>query len=505
MAPTDSYDVIVVGAGNAAISAALAAQAQDASVLILEKASRELRGGNTRFTGGVFRTVYEGIDDVADIVPEARGSGLDDLDVGHYTRDEYWNDLMRVTEGQSDPELIELLLRQSTPTIKWLREQGVQFDLDRLRHAEGHDAVHEREAMRQAGIVPVGRLMRAHGEGPNLSKTLFEIADRRELPISYDTMLLDLALSESGAVEGVRVRGDDDQVRTIRAGSVILACGGFQASPEMRVRYLGPLWDACRVRGTRFNTGDGLRVAMQNGAKAYGQWSGCHATPIDANAGPFGNFAVWDKTNRLSYPFGIMVDRDGVRFVDEGEDFATYTYAKYGRAILGRPGAIAYQIFDSQSEGMLEPRYSTGTPVVANTIEDLAHQLDMDAETLCATVDQFNAAVDDTEFVRQKKDGKRTAGIQPPKTNWARRIDVPPYKCYPVACGITFTFGGLHINQQAQVLDGRDRAIPNLYAVGEITGGFFYNNYPAGAGLMRGTVLGKIAGEHAATEGRKAP
>lgn len=504
MASNELFDVVIVGAGNAAHAAALAAEEQGASVVILEKASRDLRGGNTRFTGGVFRTVYEGVRDVAEIVPEILEQGLEDVDVGHYTPEQYRSDIMRVSEGQGDEKLIDLLIRESTPTIKWLQRNGVRFELDRLRHAEGHDAVHEREAMRRAGVIPVGRMMRASGEGPNLSKTLFQIADEHELPVMYDTMMVDLALSESGAVEGVKVRGADNLVRTIRAGSVVLACGGFQASPEMRTRYLGPEWDACRVRGTRFNTGDGHRIALNHGARAYGQWSGCHATPIDANAGPYGNFAVWDKTNRLSYPFGIMVDREGVRFVDEGEDFATFTYAKYGRAILDRPGAVAYQIFDAQSEGMLEPRYSTGEPVVANTIEELAGKLDMDAETLSHTVAQFNAAVTEVEFVRQKKDGKGTTGITPPKSNWARRIDTPPFKCYPVACGVTFTFGGLQVNEQAQVLDGREKVIPNLYAIGEITGGFFYNNYPAGAGLMRGAVLGKIAGSHAALEGRKA-
>jgi tricarballylate dehydrogenase len=499
----EAYDVVIIGAGNAAHAAALAAEEQGASAVILEKASKELRGGNTRFTGGVFRTMYDGAKDVAEIVPEIVEQGLEDVDVGRYSYKDYWDDIMRVSEGQGDEKLIDLLIRQSTPTIKWMKSHGVKYELDRLRHAEGHDAVHEREAMRKAGIVPIGRMMRASGEGPNLSKSLFQIAEEHELPVEYDTMLVDLAFSENGAVEGVKVRGADDLVRTIKAGSVILACGGFQASPEMRTRYLGPEWDACRVRGTRMNTGDGHRIAINHGARAYGQWSGCHATPIDATAGAYGNFAVWDKTNRLSYPFGIMVDREGVRFVDEGEDFATFTYAKYGRAILGRPGAVAYQIFDAQSEGMLEPRYSTGEPVVANTIEELAHKLTMDAETLSHTVAQFNAAVTEVEFIRQKKDGKGTKGLYPPKTNWARKIEVAPFKCYPVACGITFTFGGVQINEQAQVLDGRERVIPNLYAVGEITGGFFYNNYPAGAGLMRGAVTGKIAGEHAATEGRR--
>jgi tricarballylate dehydrogenase len=256
------------------------------------------------------------------------------------------------------------------------------------------------------------------------------------------------------------------------------------------------------VRGTRYDTGDGLRIALEAGARACGEWSGCHATPIDATAPRFGDLKVWDKTNRLSYPYSIMVDRDGYRFVDEGEDFAGFTYAKYGRAILQRPGALAFQIFDTKCEGLLEPRYSTGVPVVAPTIEELAHRLEIDPETLQQTVATFNAAVDETAFQPGVLDGKRTQGIVPPKTNLAQRLDAPPFTAYPVTCGITFTFGGIEINAQGQVLDGRGRVIRGLYATGEITGGFFYNNYPVGSGLMRGAVFGRLAGMHAALEGR---
>ncbi|HTE83675.1 MAG TPA: FAD-binding protein, partial [Dehalococcoidia bacterium] len=322
-----------------------------------------------------------------------------------------------------------------------------------------------------------------------------------EIPVFYDTMMLDLAFTETGRVSGVIVRDASDQTRTLRAGNVVLACGGFESSPEMRSRYLGPLWDNCKVRGTRFDTGDGLNVALRAGARAFGQWSGCHATPIDVHAPDSGSIEIWDKTNRLSYPYSVMVDRDGYRFVDEGEDFAGYTYAKYGRAILERPGSVAYQIFDAKCDGLLEPRYSTGTPVVSQTIEDLAVAIGIDPEVLSHTIAEFNDSVSDVEFSRGVLDGKRTTGMSPKKSNWAQRIDLPPYTCYPVTCGITFTFGGIQINEQSQVLDGRGRVMPGLYAAGEMTGGFFYQNYPVGSGLMRGAVTGRIAGAHAALEG----
>jgi tricarballylate dehydrogenase len=496
MAGRDAFDVIVVGAGNAALTAALSAHEQGASVAVIEKASRPLRGGNTRFAGGVFRVAYQGMADIAAMVVDAADLQQKGIDAGFYTEAQFYEDLMSVTEGQADPELSEVLVRESGATVKWMSSLGVPFELAGARWPVGKTPKGERKT-----TAPTGSLVRARGEGPALSASLFGIVDELGIPVFYDTMMLDLAVTESGRVSGVRVRDAEDETREIRARSVILACGGFESSPEMRARYLGPQWDGCRVRGTRFDTGDGLRVALGLGARAYGQWSGCHATPIDANAPPYGPLEIWDKTNRLSYPYGIMVDRTGVRFVDEGEDFAGFTYAKYGRAILERPGAIAFQIFDAKCDGLLEPRYSTGTPVVAGTIADLAHQLGIDEETLCRTVAEFNDAVLDVQFSKEVLDGKGTRGASPRKSNWAQPIDVPPYTCYPVTCGITFTFGGIQINESAQVLDGRGRVMRGLYATGEITGGFFAHNYPVGSGLVRGAVFGKIAGAHAALEG----
>jgi tricarballylate dehydrogenase len=496
MAEHEQFDVIVAGAGNAAICAAVAAHDEGKTVCLLEKASRELRGGNTRFTGGVFRFAYDGAKDIAEIAADAAEIEAKGASVGYYTEAAFYEDLMKVTEGRADPDLTEQLVRESLPTMQWMAGLGVDFHMAGVTYAVGHVRSDGR-----ATEAPTGTLTRATGEGPQLSETLFRIAAEREIPIFYDTMLLDLDFTENGRVRGVKVRGADDQTRTMRADNVVLACGGFESSPEMRSRYLGPLWDNCKVRGTRFDTGDGLNVALRAGARAYGQWSGCHATPIDVNAPESGNIEIWDKTNRLSYPYGVMVDREGYRFVDEGEDFAGYTYAKYGRAILERPGSVAFQIFDAKCDGLLEPRYSTGTPVVARTIEEMAVALGIDPEVLGHTIAEFNDSVTDVEFSRAILDGKRTVGLLPKKSNWAQRIDLPPFTCYPVTCGITFTFGGLQIDEHSQVLDGRGRVMAGLYAAGEVTGGFFYQNYPVGSGLMRGAVTGRNAGAYAASSG----
>jgi tricarballylate dehydrogenase len=497
MAEQATFDIVVIGAGNAAITAALSAHEQGATVAVLEKAPRELRGGNTRFTGGVFRAAYQGIADMGEIVPATASPEFPDVQVGYYSEAQFYDDLMDVTEGQADPKLTELLVRESLSTTKWMSALGVPFDLAGARYGAGRPNPEMRTT-----TAPTGTLVRVRGEGPVHSETLFRLVGEREIPVFYETMMLDLVFTESGRISGVRVRNAEDETRELRARNVILACGGFESSPEMRARYLGPLWDNCRVRGTRFDTGDGLNVALRAGARAFGQWSGCHATPIDIQAPAYGSLDVWDKTNRLSYPYSVMVDRNGNRFVDEGEDFAGFTYAKYGRAILERPGAAAYQIFDAKCDGLLEPRYNTGLPIVANTIDELAGKLGINSDVLCHTIAEFNDAVSDIAFSRHVLDGKRTAGISPPKSNWAQRIDTPPYTCYPVTCGITFTFGGIQINEQSQVLDGREHVIPGLYAAGEITGGFFYHNYPVGSGLMRGAVTGRIAGQHAALEGR---
>jgi tricarballylate dehydrogenase len=268
----------------------------------------------------------------------------------------------------------------------------------------------------------------------------------------------------------------------------------------MRAKYLGGVWDRVKVRGTKYDTGEGLQAALDIGAKPVGHWSGCHATPIDSDAPSVGELNHTDETNRLSYLYGVMVNIYGKRFVDEGEDYGQYTYAKTGAAILNQPMSRGYQIFDQKTLGLLEKRYKTGIPVIAETIEELAVKIEVPSESLKKTIEEFNNSINKNKFDPAIMDGKGTSDIEPPKSNWALPIDTPPYVSYGVTCGITFTFGGLGVNAEAQVLNTEDEPIKGLYATGEITGKFFYHNYAAGNGLMRGAVFGRLAGIAAANE-----
>jgi tricarballylate dehydrogenase len=304
-------------------------------------------------------------------------------------------------------------------------------------------------------------------------------------------------------VNGVRIR-DDDGIAEIGARSVVLACGGFEANVQMRTQHIGPLVGAAKVRGTPYNQGDGLRMAMEIHAMPWGQWSGCHATPISADWGDFAPRELTDRSNRLSYVYGLMLNRAGRRFVDEGEDGALFTYAKYGRAIFAQPGAKAWQIFDSKVLHLLEPRYSTSKPIVADTIEGLIAQLDIeDKKQATATVRTYNAAprTGESGYDPARKDGFRTEGLDIDKTNWALRLDAPPYHAYSATGGITFTFGGLRTSEKAEVIGTDWRPIPGLYVCGEMIGGLFYDNYPAGTGLVSGATFGRIAGREAARSG----
>jgi tricarballylate dehydrogenase len=490
MASNERYDVVVAGAGNAALCAAMAAVDEGASVLVLERAPEYLRGGNSFFTGGLFRFAYDGIEDILGIIPEIGEEERESIDVGRYTQAQFYDDLMRVTEGLSDPELAQTLVSQSYPTMKWLQEQGVRWIL-----------AYGRQAFRHEGVLRFwgGLIVEAVGAGKGLTDQEFEILERKGAPALYGTKAHALSADSRGRITGLTVR-DADGFREIETKAVVLACGGFESNTEMRTRYLGPGWELAKVRGTQFNTGDGIRMALDIGAQSYGHWSGCHAVAWDMNAPAFGDRNIADLFQKHSYPFGLIVNVDGKRFVDEGADLRNYTYAKYGKEILAQPQRVAFQLFDQKTKHLLRDEYfiPQASVVEANTIEDLADGLGIDVSALAQTVAEYNAAVQPGEYNPTALDGKRTEGIEPPKSNWALTLDEPPYMGYAVTCGITFTFGGLKINAQTQVIDTEDAPIPGLYAAGELTGGLFYNNYPGGSGLMAGAVFGRIAGTQAA-------
>ena len=485
-------DVVVVGAGNAALVAALAASEAGAQVLVLEKASSEERGGKSRFTGGIVRFAYQGLGDILPLVPELTEAEIARMDVQPYSAATYTEDIMRMSEGKADRVLTNVLVHNSYQTVRWMQSLGVRFELYQTAVRQG-DRIY----------FLAGAVIQFWSGGPGLMQRLFRTAEGRGVNVAYDASVVDLLTTVEGRVQGVRAQTPEG-ITDIRAGAVVLACGGFEASAERRVRYLGADWEHVHVRGTRHNTGELLERAEALGAQMGGHLDGAHAVPVDAGSPAVGDLHLGDLTARLSYPLGIMVNRDAQRFIDEGMDFKSYSYTVMGPAILRQPGGIAYQIFDQQTLERLEVRYGSGSrPVIAETIEELATKLGLPSEALARTIKAYNQAVRGGTFNPAIKDGKCTQGIEPAKTNWAVRLDKPPFVAYGVRCGITFTFGGVMTNEEGEVIHRRGTPIPGLYAAGEITGGVFYHNYPSGAGLMLGTVFGRIAGTKAASYARR--
>jgi tricarballylate dehydrogenase len=483
--------VVVVGAGNAAFCAALAARESGLPVIVLERAPESERGGNTAFVGGALRMVFNGLDDIEHLVFDVTDEERENTDFGSYSAGDFLGDLAEVTENRTDPDLAEILVTRSTETYRWLAGKGMRFGL-----------MYGRQAFKVDGRFTFfgGLAVEAWGGGAEWSRSLFEIGEREGIEIRYDTQALELLHDDDG-VHGVRVR-EKGRTHDIEASAVVLACGGFQSSPEWRARLLGPGWDLAKVRGTRYNTGDGLQMALDIGASAAGHWSGCHAVGWDMNAPEFGDRQVGDGFQKHSYPFGVIVNADGKRFLDEGAHFRNYTYAKYGQLVLQQPNQFAWQIFDSKTEHLMRDEYHIReiTKVTGNTLEELSRKLDgVNPKAFLRTMEEFNAAVPDgPEFNPNILDGRETQGLAIPKSNWSQRIDTPPFSAYGITCGITFTYGGLRINPEAQVLRPDGAAIPGLYAAGELVGGIFYFNYPAGSGLTNGAVFGRIAGNSAA-------
>jgi tricarballylate dehydrogenase len=493
-------DVIVVGAGNAALCAALSAHEKGARVLILEAAPFEERGGNSHFTGGAFRFAYRGVEDLKTVCPTMTDAELENVDFGSYDEDRFFDDMYELTEYRTDPELCEILVRSSLETAKWVSRQGVK-----LQPGLG------RQAYKVAGKFKFwgGLALHIWGGGPELLKALYENAGRRGIPIVYETPAVEL-LKENGEVVGVVAQHQGRPVE-IRARAVILACGSFESNPEMRARYLGPGWDMAKVRGTRFNMGAGLNMALAAGAQPYGNWSGCHAVAWDVNAPPHGDLAIGDQFQKHNYPFGIMVNAKGERYVDEGANFHSHTYAKYGGEILKQPGMFAWQVFDAKVSHLLRSEYRIRrvTKAEADTLEGLADKLEgVDREGFLKTAREFNAACrTDIAFNPNLLDGRRTDGLKINKSNWANPLDTPPFHAYHVTAGVTFTFGGVKVGRNAAVESLYGGALPGLYAAGEMVGGLFFHNYASGTGLMSGATFGRLAGESAALfaqEGRRA-
>ncbi|MFC4025225.1 FAD-dependent tricarballylate dehydrogenase TcuA [Oceanobacillus longus] len=484
------YDVVVIGTGNAALSAALSAKENNSRVLILEKGPKDKRGGNSFFTDGAIRFAYGDIYGIQQVIPELTEQEIKSISMPVYKNEDFYNDIMRVTKNESNPKLAEHLVNKSFETILWMKDQGVEFELNENQYFKRNNV------LEFWGGLPV----KTKGKGIGLIETLLSKVEEQGINIKYEAKAVGLEKS-SNEISGIYYEGTDGNKHLIETSSVVLACGSFEANKEERMKFLGKEWENAVVRGTEFNTGDGLRMAVDVGAEREGHYNGCHAHTTDYNAPRVGDFSKpGDIYKKSSYPLGLIINNKGKRFVDEGADFRNYTYAKYGRETLKQPDQKAFQIYDSQVSSMLREEYGLdeATKITSETLEGLAEKMEINPTQFKKMIEEYNDSVQNGDYNPSIKDGKSTKNITPPKSNWALKIEKEPFYAFPVTCGITFSFGGIATNTNGEVLDTSGKPILGLYAAGEMVGGLFYHNYPGGSGLMSGSVFGKTAGASAA-------
>ncbi|MFN4058430.1 MAG: FAD-dependent tricarballylate dehydrogenase TcuA [Roseinatronobacter sp.] len=454
-----SFDVVVVGGGNAALCAAIEAAEAGARVIILESAPKHMRGGNSRHTRN-FRCMHDGPLSVL---------------IDSYDEDEYFDDLMRVTKGQTDPELARIAIRDSEAALPWMERHGVIF---------------------QGALSGTLSLDRTNafflGGGKALVNAYYACAEDLGVTIRYDAEVTHVDLGAryfSGVVlaDGTRIGGR----------AVVLASGGFQADLDWLTRAWGPGAANFLIRGTPYNRGVVLRDMLDQGAQSVGDPTQCHAVAIDGRAPKFDGGIV---TRLDCVPYALVVNRAAQRFYDEGQDVWPKRYAIWGRLVAGQPDQIGYAITDQKAQGLFMP--PVFAPIKADTLQGLAQALDLPAKGLEQTVAAYNAACRPGTFTPGALDGLSTEGLEPPKTNWARPLDTPPYYGYILRPGVTFTYLGLKVSERAQVQSAHG-PLPNVWAAGEImAGSILGQGYLAGFGMTIGTVFGRIAGQEAAAHAR---
>ena len=459
MNDTPDYDVAVVGGGNAALCAAIAARRAGARVVVLERAPRDFRGGNSRHTRN-FRCLHT-----------TPGQYL----TGTYTADEFLSDLRSVNGGPIDESLARMAIQQSATCPQWMAREGVRFQA----------ALH--------GTLQLGRTnLFFLGGGKALMNTYYASAERLGIDTFYEADVVDLRIAK-GRFESVEVQIGGRR-RTMRAASAVIASGGFEANLDWLREAWGDIADNFIIRGTPYNTGVPLKRMLEAGAQPIGDPRECHAIAVDARAPKFDGGIV---TRLDCIPFGIVVNSEGHRFYDEGEDVWPKRYAIWGKLIARQPAQIAYSIVDAKTADTFMP--SVFPPIVANSIGELARLLTLEPATLEATVETFNGAVRPGTLNLSALDDCRTEGLTPNKTHWAQRLDTPPYWAYPLRPGITFTYLGLKVDAHTRVLMSDGQPAANVYAAGEVmAGNILLKGYLAGFGMTIGTVFGRIAGEEAA-------
>ena len=488
--------VVVVGTGNAALCAAISALDCGARVTLIEKAGEDEAGGNSRYTAGAMRFAYDSSEDIVPLLRNPNDERLASTAFGSYPGSRFEADLLAFNGGDPLNARQRYLIDESLATLRWLTTHNVKFD-----------PIYSRQTFEKDGRLVFwgGLTLESAGEGVGLVDA--EMAEVRRLggDIRFGTACIGLNKVDDRVV-GVEVDGEAGP-ETLPCDAVVLACGGFEASAAMRQRFMGDLWARAKVRGTRHNTGDGLTMALEAGGALAGRPDGCHAVPMDYHMPDYANtglpFIERKHYRKICYFLGVMLNAAGERFVDEGENFRNYTYAQFGRAILEQPGSCAWQIFDSKVHELLyeEYRFEHASFVESDSLDVLVRKLDrIDARKALDTITRFNAAVDDSvPFDPAALDGRRTHGLAIDKTNWANRLEAPPFRAYPVTCGITFTYAGVRIDASAAVLGEDGRRISGLFACGEMVGDVFRDGYPGGAGLTSGAVFGRLAGQSAAT------
>lgn len=483
--------VIILGTGNAALSAAISAIDQGAQVEIFEKATRTTNGGNSRITAGLLRLAFDHPDQIREVLHKSyTDEEWNEIEIIPYTQEKYAKEVITAGKGRPDKELVDWFSSESLETVRWLRNHGVKFELaDYLTPF----------ALTGKRRYADGVVIQSVNEGEGLIKDQINFIEMHGGQFHYNCAGTDLIM-EDGKVKGVVIRNERGQ-REEYYGAVILGCGGFEASSAMRTKYLGPEWDVLHERCVSYNTGEMTEAAIRHGAGTAGHWSGAHITPIDIDSPWKGGLDTREFTNRLGFCWGITLNKSGHRFVNEGRYWTNQIYVEIGKAILKQDDCIGYQLFDERGMQFAESNYKDQKQMYkADTLAELAEKCPLPAKEFLSTVEAYNNSCrhNTQMYDPSKLDGQTTKGLEVEKTNWALPIEEGPFYLYPVVPGVTFTFGGLKSNTNAQITDDMGYPIPGLYGVGEVTGGFFYYAYPTGSGLVKGMVTGRAAGRHAA-------
>ncbi|HYW63064.1 MAG TPA: FAD-dependent tricarballylate dehydrogenase TcuA [Bradyrhizobium sp.] len=457
------FDVLVIGGGNAALCAAISARRLGASVLVLEGAPKFYRGGNTRHTRNM-RCAHDAATDIL---------------TGPYPEAEFWEDLLRVTGGQTDEELARFMIRESKDILGWIVEQGVRWQPS------------------LGGTLSLGRTNSFFlGGGRAMLNALYLTAEKLGVDILYDAEVIDLEIDDGMFLSATLKQGESSI--DVRASTLVAAAGGFEANIEWLKQYWGEAADNFLIRGTPYNRGSILKLLLKKGVQDVGDPRQCHAVAIDARAPKFDGGII---TRHDSVVFGIVVNKHAQRFYDEGEDIWPKRYAIWGRLVAAQPDQIAYIIFDSAVLHSFMP--TLFPPIRAESIAELAGKFELDSAALERTVAEFNEAVRPGTFDHRILDDCRTEGLTPPKTHWARRIETPPFYAYPVRPGITFTYLGTRVDKQARMLMKSGKPSANMFAAGEImAGNVLGQGYAAGIGMTIGSVFGRVAGKEAAQHAR---